>query len=196
MPNQPTIDKSTILRWLEAHPQAIGRDPKALLEHCEREVRRHAAEDAWLAAKEYVERKEHHWEREWGFPWVSEAFVARELCRRIARELARHEPHVEPGDEDHLVGEKVMEALDSQTRAMLGDWARLLASQVEHEVWERVVRFTKTHGRTLDRQGLLSHDPDPRSGHYYEKAAGVAHRLVGEYEVHAHPRPRAGSDGR
>jgi hypothetical protein len=185
-----SVDRTTIIHWLEEHPQPIGRDPAALVDRCEREVKRHASEDAWLTAKAYVEECEHEWEHSWGFPRASETFVALEVCRRLARELQHIEPQVELGDERHLVGEKLMRSLDPQARAKLGEWARELAESEEHQVWDRIVRFTRAHGRALARQGLLSNDVSPESGNYFAKAAGIAHRLVEEFEAHAHPHPR------
>lgn len=180
-----------MIHWLEEHPQSIGRDPEALVDRCERTIRRHAAEDAWLAAKAYVEECEHEWEQSWGFPRASEMFVALEVCRRLARELQHVEPHPMPGDESHLVGEKLLRSLDAQTRAKLGEWAREIAEAEEHEVWEEIVRFTRTHARRLVRGGALSNDVSPESGNYYAKAARIARRLADEFEAHAHPRPRA-----
>ncbi len=183
-----------MIHWLEQHPQPIGRDPEALVDRCEREVRRHAAEDAWLTAKAYVEGCEHEWEHSWGFPRASEMFVALEVCRRLARELQHIEPHPAPGDETHLVGPKLMRSLDPQARAKMGDWARDLAEAEEHEVWAQIVHFTRIHGRMLAQQGLLSNDMSPDSGNYFAKAAGIARRLAEEFEAHAHPKPRRASD--
>jgi hypothetical protein len=180
-----------MIHWLEEHPQPIGRDPEALVSKCEREIRKRAAEDAWLTAKAYVEECEHEWEHSWGFPRASEMFVALEVCRRLARELQHVEPHPLPGDEDHLVGEKLMRALDQPARAKLAEWAREIAWKEEHAVWEQIVRFTRGHGRMLVQQGTLSNDLSPESGNYFAKAAGIARRLAEEYEAHAHPRPRS-----
>ncbi len=184
------MDREGMIHWLEQHPQPIGRDPEALVDRCEREVKRHAAEDAWLAAKAYVEGCEYEWEHSWGFPRASEMFVALEVCRRLARELQHIEPHPEPGDETHLIGPKLMRSLDPQARAKLGDWARELAEAEEHEVWEQIIHFTRIHGRMLAQQGLLSNDMSPESGNYFAKAAGIARRLAEEFEAHAHPKPR------
>lgn len=184
------MDRVEVIRWLEEHPQAIGRDPAALVEHCERAVRRHAGEDAWRAAARYVEQVEHEWEHSWGFPRASERFVALEVCRRLARELEHVEPQVEPGDEAHLLGEKIMDTLDPQARRTLGEWARELAEAEEHAVWREIVKLTRRHGRALVRQGVLGDDVSPDSGNYFSKAAGIAHRLVEEYQAHATPGPR------
>ena len=184
------MDRASVIHWFEEHPQVIGRDPAALVGRCEQEVMRHASEEAWLTAKAYVAECELEWEQSWGFPRASETFVALEVCRRLARELQNVEPRVRPGDEDHLVGEKLMRSLDPQARKVLGEWALEMAEREEHLVWERIVRFTRAHGRALARQGMLSNDVSPESGNYYAKAAGIAHRLVDAYEAHAHPRPR------
>ncbi len=188
------MDRASMIHWFENHPQEIGRDPAALVDRCEHEVKRHAAEEAWLTAKAYVEECKREWEHSWGFPRASETFVALEVCRRLARELQHVEPHVRPGDEEHLVGEKLMRSLDPPARKVLGEWALELAELEEHHVWERIVRFTRAHGRSLARQGLLSNDVSPESGNYFAKAAGIAHRLADEYETHAHPRPRRAPD--
>lgn len=184
------MTRETIIHWLEEHPQPISRDPETLVDRCERAVRRRAAEDAWLSAKAYVERCEHEWEQSWGFPRASEMFVALEVCRRLARELQHVEPHPRPGDEAHLVGDKLMRRLDPRARAKIGEWARELAWTEEHQVWEEIVRFTRSHGQMLVRRGLLSNDRSPESGNYFAKAAGIARRLAEEYEAHAHPQPR------
>ena len=42
----------------------------------------------------------------------------------------------------------------------------------------------------IRRVFVCANDVSPESGNYFEKAAGIAHRLVNEYEAHAHPRPR------
>jgi hypothetical protein len=178
-----------MIHWFEEHPQSIGRDPAALVDRCVREIKRHAAEDAWLAAKSYVEACELEWEKSWGFPRASEMFVALEVCRRLARELQHVEPRPIPGEEAHLVGEKVMRSVDPQTRAKLAEWAREIAEEEEHHVWEEIVRFTRGLGRSLAQRGVLSNDTSPESGNYFSKAAGIAHRLAEEFEAHAHPRP-------
>lgn len=184
------MDRETLTHWLESHPQLVTRDIQAFLDHCEREVKRHAVEDAWLAAKAYVERRELYWEHGWGFPRASEAYVAREVCAELARELGHHEPHPSEGDEEHLVGKKLFEALDPAARAKIGKWALELADREEHAVWSKIVRFTRQHARTMEKQGLLSHDMRPETGNFAEKAAGIAHVLVDELEARAHPRPR------
>jgi hypothetical protein len=40
------VDRNTLKHWLEAHPQPVARDVEKFLDACEREVRRHAIEDA------------------------------------------------------------------------------------------------------------------------------------------------------
>ena len=188
------MDRATLTHWLQEHPQRIARDAAALLDRCEREVKRHAIEDAWLAAKAYVERRQRYWEHGWGFPRASEAYVAREICAQLARDLRKHEPHPEPGDEDHLVGAKLLANLDPQARAKISEWALELAEHEEHEIWQTIVRFTRHHAKTLEKQGLLSKDMSPETGNFAEKAAGIAHTLADELEAHAHPRLRKVSE--
>ena len=184
------MDRKTLAHWLEEHPQGVARDIEAFLDHCEREVKRHAVEDAWLAAKAYVERREVYWEHGWGFPRASEAYVAKEVCAELARELSHNEPHPDPGDEEHLVGKKLFDSLDANARQKVAEWALELADREEHAIWSKIVRFTRQHARKMDHDGLLSHDTSPETGNFAEKAAGIAHVLVDELESHAHPGPR------
>lgn len=184
------MDRAGVIHWLREHPEPLSRDPEALVSHCHREVQRHATEDAWLAAKAYVERQEHLFADSWGFPRSSEAFVAREVCHRLARELATHEPQVEASDADHLIGPKLLHALDPRTRTVLEKWALDLAESEEHRVWTDIVRMTHAQGKILAKRYHLSTNTRDESGNYYKKAAGIAHMLAEEFEARAHPRPR------
>ena len=60
------MDRNEISHWLDEHRDLVEGDPAALLQRCEVEVRRHTSEDAWLAAKDYVERRMRAWQLEWG----------------------------------------------------------------------------------------------------------------------------------
>ncbi|MCZ6463308.1 MAG: hypothetical protein O7A09_03135 [Proteobacteria bacterium] len=182
------MDRSEVLQWLESHAGDVHGDPREIVERCEEEVRRHAAEDAWLAAKRYVLHRMHQWEHEWGFH-ATEAHVAREICPKLAGELRRHEPHPQPGDEEHLLGQDLLDALEPTARAKVFEWVLELADQEEHRTWEDVVRFTRGEGRALVREGRVSSDSSwEGSENYAAKAAHVAQLLAEEFEQHAHPR--------
>ncbi len=183
------MDRAEILHWLEEHPAAVHGSPGEILERCERAVRRHAAEDAWLAAKSWVERRRRDFE---GHGWgnhASEAFVAREVCHQLAWELRRHEPEVALGSEEQLAGGPVRESLAPEGWAVLSRWVLELARQQEHATWREVVRFTDRRARTLVREHQLSHDTSLEGArHYPEIAADVAGLLARDYSVRAHPR--------
>ncbi len=179
------MERREVLSWLEQHAQAVHGDPEKIIERCEREVRNHAAEDAWQAAKKYVEQRMHQWSHQWG-GHASEAHVAKEVCPQLAHELERNEPHPAPGDEPHLVGRELLRALEPDARAKLFQWVLELADQVEHATWREIVRFTRREGQTLVREGRVSKEGSwEATENYARKAAHVAQLLAEEYEQHA-----------
>jgi hypothetical protein len=182
------MDRTEVLRWFEEHPAAAHGDVEQIVTRCERAVRRHAAEDAWLAAKQYVERRAETWHEEWSPP-ASEAFVTPEVCHQLAWELRRHEPEVAEADTDHLAGGPVMDALEPDGWTFLRRWVRELAADEEHRIWQEIVRFTDRRGRSLARERKLSQDWRWDAEHRYTViAAHVAEILAHDYSIHAHPR--------
>jgi hypothetical protein len=172
------MNRKAIEKWLADHPADVHGAPKEIVERCEKEVRRHAAEDAWRAAASYVEGRMHEWENEWGFH-ASESSVAKETCAKLARELAQHEPRIEPGDESHLAGDAILDALEPEARERVGEWVRALAREVEHQIWKEVVRFTRKEGRALVAEGRVSTDHSWEAGENYQgKATHVAQLLL------------------
>jgi hypothetical protein len=180
------MQRSEILNWLEEHPGAVrGDDPSQIVARCEHEVRRHAAEDAWLAAKAHVERRLHQWEGQWGLH-ASEAHVAREICPRLASELRSREPHPEPGDEVHLAGNALLDILTPEARELTAQWILELAAEQEHRTWEQIVRFTRRRGRRLIREGKVSQEGRwEATGYYPEVAAQIARILAADYQRRA-----------
>jgi hypothetical protein len=183
------MTRDQILAWFEEHRAALQGDPGELVERCERAVRRHAAEAAWLAAKAWAERRRHEFEAEtWG-NHASDAFVAAEVCHQIAWELAHHEPQLEPDSEERLVGGPLRRSVEDDAWQALAPWIRELASAQEHATWREIVRFTHERARSLVRERHLSHDCDLDHGrHYPEIAAEVAQTLARDYSLHAFPR--------
>ena len=188
-PTTPGLRRDEILHWLEGHRGAFSGDPRELLERCERAVRRHATEAAWLAARDWAERRRRDFAAEgWG-NHASEAFVAAEVCHQLAWELAHHEPEVEPGSEERLAGGPLRRRLEPRGWHVLEPWIRALAAEQEHAVWSEIVRFTHRRARSLVRERRLSHDCDlDHARHYPEIAADVVGLLAREYSLHAHPR--------
>ena len=183
------MTRDEILHWLEDHPAAVHGSPSEIVEHCERAVRRHAAEDAWLAAKSWAERRRREWETHgWG-NHASEAFATREVCHQLAWELRHHEPAVATGAEEHLAGGPVKAALEPEGWAVLSAWVLDLAREQEHATWREIVQYTDRRARSLVRERHLSSDTGLEGArHYPEIAAEVAGLLARDYSAHAHPR--------
>ena len=183
------MNRNEILHWLEDHPGAVHCSAGEIVDRCERAVRRHAAEDAWLAAKSWAEKRRREWASHgWG-NHASEAFVAREVCHQLAWELRHHEPSVATGSEEHLAGGPVKEALEPEGWAVLSGWVLDLARQQERSTWQEIVRFTDRRARSLVRERHLSDETSLEDArHYPEIAADVAGLLARDYSVRAYPR--------
>lgn len=187
------MDRKTVLDWLGEHPNAVHGDPEAVVSRCEHAVRRHARVDAWIAAKRYVAARQHMWEEGHG-AHASEAFVAREVCRELASELAHHEPIPHPGEEDHLAGREVKATLEREAWEFLVPWILELARDEEHRTWREIVTHTKRRAEELIRSHHLTSDTDfDHTKCYSDVAARIARMLAEEYEEHiAPPSPQAG----
>jgi hypothetical protein len=168
---------------LEKNPAQVHELPSELVERCEAAVRQHAAADAWEAARAYVEGRMHDWEHAWG-GHSSEAYVAKNVTDKLARELKRHEPSVEAGAEVHLAGEEVLGAIEPEARQKVIEWVCDLARQVEHKVWAEIVRFTKKEGGKLARAHEVSDDVQwDATGDYSEKVKHIARLVLRDYDA-------------
>jgi len=182
------MDHDQVLTWLEQHPGEVHGVPREIVDGCERAVRQHAAENAWLAAKAFVEGRMHLWERMWG-QHATESDVAREVCAMLAQELRRREPSVKKGDAPQLAGEELLAALEPEARERVEEWVRDLAQQVEHRIWKEIVRFTRKDGRAMIRDGRVSRDESwEGTENYAHKAAHVAQLLIQDYDRHIQAR--------
>ena len=107
----------------------------------------------------------------------------------LAAELRRAEPTPPEGQETHFVDEDVLGALEPEARALLLRYVHDLARVEEHRAWRQVVQFTRAFGSALVRGGGYSSANDFEHAPLYAATAErVMHRLVEEYERHAHPR--------
>jgi hypothetical protein len=183
------MNREQILHWLEDHRAEIHGEPAELVARCERAVRRHATEEAWLAAKAWAERRRREYAAEtWG-NHASDAFVAGEVCHQLAWELAHHEPELGPDCEERLAGGPLRRAVGEQGWQAIAPWIRELAAKQEHAVWSEIVRFTHQRARSLAKDGQLSRECDlEHARHYPEVAAEIAGLLARDYSIHAHPR--------
>jgi hypothetical protein len=178
------MNRAEVLRWLEEHPAQVHDLPRELVDRCEGAVREHAAEDAWQAARAYVEGRMHEQEHVFGGV-SSEAYVAKEITAALARELVRHEPSVEAGAEVHLAGEEILGALEPEAREKVIEWVCQLAREVEHQVWAEIVRFTKQEGKSLAHSHEVSDDVRwEAAGNYPKKVAHIAQLVLRDYDEH------------
>ncbi len=182
------MNRAEILDWLHGHPGSVHGEAEEILARCERPVRRHAAEDAWLAAKRVALERGAEWRVPYG-SHASEAYVARELCHALAHELRRREPHMQHGDEDDLAGGVVIRSLEAEAWEVVRTWILELAEEERRRTWDEIVRFTDAHGRDLARERNLCSDARWDTTRSYST---VAEELLGhiarEYSLHAHPR--------
>ena len=56
------MERIDVEKWFRVHPPASRVEVKELLDRCESAVRRHAQEDAWLAARNYALQRAHEWQ--------------------------------------------------------------------------------------------------------------------------------------
>lgn len=181
------MDRQTVIQWFEQHVEVIAADPTEIVEHCERAVRRHAREDAWLAAKAYVSRRRRSWERTPGLH-ASEAYTAHTICRDLAAGLRSHEPRILPEDAEHLAGGPIRRSLDAAGWDFLTRFILDLARNEEHVTWEEIVQYTGSHARDLVRDNGLSDDCSSDGGVCFgEAAARISRILERDFAVHAFP---------
>jgi len=182
------MDRHAVEDYFRKNPPSNRVDVKELLDRCERAVQRHAREDAWLAAKAYALDRARQWQSEWGAR-ASERFVTNEICHEMAWELQHHEPKVEPGAEEHLVGRLVKEALSDDAWAVIREWVLDLARAEEHAAWKEIVDFTDHRARHIIQTEKMTLDSSWEDDHRYSAiAAHVARILAHDYSLHAHPR--------
>ncbi|MBW2287509.1 MAG: hypothetical protein JRG80_12040 [Deltaproteobacteria bacterium] len=181
------MDPNSVLQWFQHHPNAIHTDPAEIVARCERAVRRHAQEDAWLSAKAYVARRRHAWEQTPGLH-ASEVYTAREVCHEIASGLRDHEPTVESKDADHLAGGPVRDSVDDRGWELLTRWILDLAREEEHATWLEIVSHTDHMAPELIRDEHLSEDCSHEgSACFGQVAVRIAKLLEHDYSIHAFP---------
>jgi hypothetical protein len=181
------MDRASVLHWFEQHPDAIQGDTNEILVRCERAVRRHAREDAWLAAKAYVSRRRCAWEQAPGLH-ASEVYTAREVCHELADGLRDHEPGIAREDADHLAGGPVRRVVDDSGWELLTRWVLDMAREEEHATWLGIVRYTDGRAPELIRSEQLSDDCSSGGSECFGHVAARISKLIEhDYSVHAFP---------
>ena len=179
------MERMDLENWFAGHPDSIRTEPDRLLDLCERDVRAHATQDAWLHACEIAEESLHRFERVFGLP-ASDTFVTREVCHEIARELKRHEPHPDELQCAEWVGRALVDGVDEDARRMLLVWLKDLGEREEHEAWKGIVRFADHLARQLIREAQMTNELDWDFDHSYPRvAARVARLMIREFESRA-----------
>ena len=134
--------------WLDRHPDSTLAPTHDLIDRCEVEVHHHAEIVAWKHALKIATASLSRFDGRFGLP-ASETFVTREVCHEVARDLKRHEPHLEQIDETEWLSRSILESIDPQARRVLREWLRELAEQEEHRIWREIVAFTHHVARAL-----------------------------------------------
>jgi hypothetical protein len=179
------MERSRILDFARTHPGAIHGDAGQFVDFTEREVRRHAEAEAWLHAKRVIERHIAEFEQDSGMP-ASEAFVAREVCHELARELRHVEPRIDAGSEDRLAGPGVLNEIEPEAQLLVRGFVHDVAQEAERRTWREVVRYAGGRGRSLVRDHVLSTDLTwDMERHYAVTAAKVLRILAAECEERA-----------
>jgi len=183
------MKRDDILDWMRSHRESVCGDPEQILGRAEFAARHHAAEHAWLHAKEIAEREAASWTGCSLGSHAAEDTVALEVCHDLARELRQHEPKPE-GDPDALLDSETLAAFGQDARAQLRAWIGEVAGQEEHRTWNEIVRFTHARARSLIRDGTMSTASGWDSTHSYsETALRIATILARDYEQHARAVP-------
>ena len=179
------MERQELENWFAQHPDSIYTQPEVLLDRCEAEVRDHATYDAWLHAREIAEESLHRFERIFGLP-ASDAFVTREICHEIARELKNHEPHPDERQAAEWAGQAILDVLDDEARDQVRAWLCDLAEKEEHTAWRSIVHFTDHLAQTLIRDQHMTSELDWDLEHTYPQVAvRVAKMMIREFELRA-----------
>ena len=99
------MTRQDVLDWLNQHPEATDTDPEEALEEVELEVKRHAEELAWLAAKQMAEDKRRYWSHRTHAMHCPEHWAVKEFCYELAREMKHQEPKPAAGSEAEFASE-------------------------------------------------------------------------------------------
>ena len=126
------MPRKDVLDWLNQHPDAADTDPEEALEEVELEVKQHAKELAWLAAKRIAEDKRRYWAQRTHAMHCPEHWAVKEFCYELAREMKHQEPKPAAGSEPEFVSELRLHPFQPEARQRLLAWVHDLAANEEH----------------------------------------------------------------
>ena len=178
------MERTDLETWFASHPESHQPSLDILLDQCESEVRHYAHRDAWIHARHIAEKSLRRFEHVFGLP-ASDVFVTREVCHEIARELRRHEPHLDD-EQMEWIGSRLVDSLDSEARILLRQWLKELAEKEEHVAWREIVYFTHHLAKSLIEHEHMTLRNDWDLEHTYPRiAARVARLMIREFDAHA-----------
>lgn len=181
------MERRDLEQWIEAHPNAVHAESKALLDRGEHDALEHAHKDAWIRARAVAMQRLREFQTSHGYP-ASDAFVAREICHELARELKLHEPDLDDSTQgaEEWVSRRILEPLEPEARRLFVDWIHELADKEEHSTWREIVRYTDHRAKDLIREEHLTDECEWDIDHRYSiVAARVLKMLIADFEAHA-----------
>jgi hypothetical protein len=182
------MERNEVLEWLHDHPQEVKESPEDVVTRCEEAVHEHVLAETWHHACELARQRERYWLEDGGGAHASEAFVAREICGKLATELRRLEPVPEARDVGSYVDARALAQLGAGGRSLMLRYVLDLARREEHQTWCQVMDFTREKGQELARRRTFSKELDfDRTHGYAETAARVMHILAEDFARHAPP---------
>lgn len=187
------MNRNALEGWLDRHQDSILAPSRHLIDRCEVEIRNHAEVVAWKHALKIATTNLRRFDGRFGLP-ASETFVTREVCHEIARDLKRHEPHLERIDASEWLSRGTLESIDPEARSMFRDWVRELAEKEEHRVWREIVAFTHHVARALiDKAHMTGRLEWDLERSYPRIATQVTQMLLREYAIHLRDSRRGSS---
>jgi hypothetical protein len=180
------MERTHLENWIKHHPGSIHADSKALLDRGEHDALDHAHRDAWTQAQRIARKSLRGFQGSNGYP-ASDAFVAREVCRGLARELKLHEPMPDdPSEsEEEWVSKSLLDSLEPEAQGKFVEWIHEMAEKEEHSTWKEIVRFTSRRAKDLIQERQLTDQCDWDLDHRYSiVAARVLRMLIEDFEAH------------
>jgi hypothetical protein len=180
------MERTHLESWITHHPGSIHADSIALLDQGEHDALDHAHRDAWTQAQKIAQKSLRGFQGSSGYP-ASDTFVAREVCRELARELKLHEPM--PNDptrsEEEWVSRSLLDSLEPEAQRMFVEWIHEMAAKEEHSTWMEIVRFTDHRAKALIQERHLTDQCDWDLDHRYSLVATrVLKMLIADFEAH------------
>ncbi len=180
------MDTAYVHRWMREHPRSIHGASETVISRCAAAVHRSATRDAWLRAREIVDREHDRWVGTHG-NHASPGFVAHEICIELARKLSHMEPAVPEGNEERFLDDETRAMLEPDATDAIRPWLHAQVVRAEHDAWRDIVKFTRKRGHSIPEEEHLSFDTTwEKTCEYGEAAAMVTDMLLRDYAKRIH----------